>query len=780
MKIASFLKSFCKFLGKNKLYTLIEILGMSVSLMFVILISVYTFQETSIDNFQQHADRIYVLGHEQGLAGPYGLGERLTDRFPEIEKALSISSDAAWRGGEYLTIRQADKKVNAKVLYTYPDFFHFFSFELTKGNPAQVLADPDAAVISESFAYTFFGTSDPIGQTIQLTDSVHVTVSGVMKDIAHSIIPYCDILTRIERLTDTYPEMNKNNFSNAFNSMIFLMAKPGVDLSSKKSEMLSYFKETYWVYEKELAKTVALVPMKKAYFSNTAPYSYLERGDRKFVLILFSVGLLILIFAVINYINLTVAQTGARAKEVAIRSLLGGSHKELFTRLIAESILLSGVSFLIGLLLSAASVTYVNNLLQTRIDLGGAFTLGNTSLALLFIILLGIITGLLPAFHITRTKAIDIVKGQFRLRTKMRFSKIFITFQNSITIGMIVASLVMVLQINHLIKAPLGYRTQHIMDINVLEIKNRSLLETLVSELKRLPCVSRVGLARSTPFATGMNYSMQIGEKMISFQGFQFDTTAFNMLDLQILSDNHLASGEGCYLNEYAFREMEIPEDTRSFLFFGNPRAIAGKVKDFQLHNITFRQVPVIVQIEKSENIDLEDLLVEIQGDPYKAFKEIKKVYEKLIPASFPGKFVDQQVEESFASQRRISKIILLFSGIAILISLLGLLAMSTYFIQQRTREIAIRKVFGSDNLQILYKLIKTFLLYVVIAFVITTPIIWYIMHRWLADYAYRITLSPLIFIAGGLFCLTASFATLFWQSYKAANQNPVNNVKAE
>lgn len=345
---------------------------------------------------------------------------------------------------------------------------------------------------------------------------------------------------------------------------------------------------------------------------------------------------------------------------------------------------------------------------------------------------------------------------------------------------MIVASLVMVLQIDHLIKAPLGYHTRNVLSIHVLEIKNRGLLETLASELKQLSSVNRVGLARSTPFNAGMNYTMQIGEKSISFQGFEFDTTAFSILGLQILSDNKLATGKGCYLNEYAFQETNLPKDTPSFPFFGNPRPVAGMIKNFQLQNITYSKVPVIVQIEKSENIQLEDMLVEIQGDPFKAYKEIKNVYEQLLPSEFPGKFVDQQVEESFASQRRVSKIILFFSGIAILISLLGLLAMSTYFIQQRTREIAIRKVFGSDNSHILYKLIRTFLLYVIVAFVITTPIIWYIMRGWLADYAYRIPLSPLIFIAGGLFCLLVSFLTIFWQSYNAANKNPAQNVKTE
>lgn len=780
MKISSDIKSFFKFLTKNKLYTLIEIFGLSVSLMFVILIAVYTQQEMSTDHFQKKGDRIYALGNEIGLGAAYGIGEKLMERYPEIEKVISISSNMAWGGGEYLTVSHNDKNVNAKVYYTYEDFFDLFSFDLIKGNKMQILSNPHSAVISESFAHALFGDQDPIGQTIQLTETISVSVSGVMKDISNSILPYCDILTRMERLTEMYPEMRKDNYNNAFNSMVFLLAKPGADLPSKAGEILLYLKEFYPVFENGMAKKVVFMPMRKAYFSNTAEYSWLVRGDWKFVMILFSVGILILIFAITNYINLTIAQTGSRAKEIAMRSLLGATRKELFSRLIAESTLVCFLSFIIGLIFAAFFLPYVNDLLQTQISLSQTFTGLNVLLAILFILLLGTLSGLLPALHIIRTKSIDVVKGNFRLRTKMTFSKFFIIFQHAITIGMIVASLVMILQINHLIKAPLGYRTHNIMNIHVLEIKNRSLLETLASELKQLSSVSRVGLAQSTPFSAGTNYTMQIEGRTISFQGFEFDTTAFNILGLQILSDNQLATSGGCYLNQRAFQMMNISKDTRSFPFFGNPRAISGMIKDFQLSNITHEQSPVIVQIQKSENVRLEDILIEIQGDPFKAYKEIKNVYERLIPSEFPGKFVDQQIEESFASQRRISKIILVFSFIAIVISLLGLLAMSTYFIQQRKREIAIRKVFGSDNLQILGKLIKTFLLYVGIAFVIATPVTWYIMSHWLAHYAYRITLSPLIFITGGLFCLLASLGTIFWQSYKAANQNPVDNVKAE
>ena len=207
---------------------------------------------------------------------------------------------------------------------------------------------------------------------------------------------------------------------------------------------------------------------------------------------------------------------------------------------------------------------------------------------------------------------------------------------------------------------------------------------------------------------------------------------------------------------------------------------IAGKIQDFQLNNITMANPPIFVQLDKTENIPTENLLVEIQGNTFEAYNKVKQVYENITQLEFPGKFIDRQIEESFATQQRILKIISLFAFVAIVISLLGLLAISTYFIQQKAREIAIRKIFGSNGTLILYKLICTFIRYVVIAFIITTPVMVYTMRQWLSNYSYRISLSPFIFISAGLFCLIISFLTVFWQSYRAANQNPIENVKTE
>ena len=517
--------------------------------------------------------------------------------------------------------------------------------------------------------------------------------------------------------------------------------------------MASFFKGFYWPYERDQVKDVVVVPLRKAYFIEKAQYSMLENGDWDFVIILISVGIVILFFAIINYVNLTVAQIGSRAKEAAIRSLLGSTKKELFTRLILESILLRLVSFLIGLFLATLAIPYANQLLEAHINLPGAVTPINILLGILLILLLGCVSGILPAIHITRAKAVDVMKGSFRMQTKMTFSKFFITFQNAITIALIATSLTMVLQINYLIKAPLGYNTQNIIDIPIgmEELKLKELNNTLLGELKQLACVNKVGCARSTPFKVGNNYTMEINGNLVSLQGFVMDTTSLHILGLKILKDNHLATGEGCFLTDAAFKAMGIGEDAKSFPFFGNPRMIPT-----------------------------ENLLVEIQGNTFEAYNKVKQVYENITQLEFPGKFIDRQIEESFATQQRILKIISLFAFVAIVISLLGLLAISTYFIQQKAREIAIRKIFGSNGTLILYKLICTFIRYVVIAFIITTPVMVYTMRQWLSNYSYRISLSPFIFISAGLFCLIISFLTVFWQSYRAANQNPIENVKTE
>lgn len=767
-------KSFFKFLSRNKTYTAIDIFGLSVSLMFVLLIAVYSVQELSTDKYHEKGDRIYVLSSEANTGSAYKLAYRLQERYPEIEKVCPV---APW-GFYHTSVTVADKNFNAELMFADTTFFDFFSFPLLVGDRNHVMDADDYGVISESFARKVFSDSDPIGQVVQVNDSIRIQVNGIMKDIQNSTIPYCDILMGIKQLKYMEEGMDSDQFSNTGAVNNFIMVKEGADLLAKTDDIVAYFKEVFWMYQRGIYSKVLLNPLEDFYFSDMGTYT-LAKGDWQFVMILLSVGILILLFAIINYINLTVAQTAFRAKEMATRRLLGSSRGDLFLRLIMESTLMTFISFLLGAFLAVFFSPYASRLLNARINLSDFVTPGYVLLAVAVILLIGILAGLLPAIVISNAKPIEVVRGTFRRQTKMVFSKFFITFQNGITIALVAASITMVAQVNHLIHAPLGYKTTNVMDVPVESYKSKKDIETFANEVSQLASVKRIAFSQGTPFNLGNNSTEEINGKQVSFQVFKADTAFLSILGIEIIRDNHLAGPKKVYLNQQAMREMELPEDSPSIKVWGQEIPIAGIVKDFQLSNIMYQKKPVRLLIKNDiKEWTPYNVLLEVEGDPVESYKDIQEIYERIGRVGFEGKYIDTQIQESFAAQERTSRIVSIFAFVAILISLLGLLAMSTYFIQQRSSEVAVRKVFGSTNSQILYRLIRTFLVYVLIAFVIATPIIWRFMQQWLSDYSYRIELSPLIFIAAGLFCLFVSFVTIFIQSYQAANLNPVESIK--
>ncbi|MDH6304551.1 putative ABC transport system permease protein [Parabacteroides sp. PF5-5] len=767
-------KSFFKFLSRNKTFTSINVFGLSVSLMFVILILVYVNQGLSTDRFQKNADTIYAIANENNIGSAWRIAERLAKDYPEFEKMCPLVNYSEY--GIFI----GDKKYKADLLMVDTTFFTMFTFPLVQGDPNTVLEAKNHAVISESFAKRIFSDRDPMGQYIKVNDSVSVMVNGIMKDIKNSTIPYSDIVFKIDNVHFFNESLDSEHGYNAMGVQAFFQTVPGSNIQAKQEEIAEYLKTFFWVYERNIFQKVIFVPLTEIYFSKLQATTYMNQNSWTFVVIFMFIGILILIFAVINYINLTVAQTGSRAKEMATRRLLGSSRSELFFRLIIESTIVCTVSFFIGLLLAFAVLPFANDLLQVTIDLKGFFNLSNSLIVIGVILLVGLISGLLPAIIISNSKPIDIVRGGFRTKTKMVFSKIFITFQNVITIMLLAASLTMILQINHMIKAPLGYNTTNMLYVPTYQFESREKVNTFVNETRQLASVNRVAYSQGVPFNRGNNWTLVYEERNISFQVLRADTTFFNMLGLEIIHKNNV-DGNQMYFSEQAMRELNLPIDATEVKLWENETTfIAGVVRDFQLLNISYGIKPILVVIEKEEDIHPWNVLIETQGDPFIARDQVKEVYERISQLEFTGQYTEQQVEESYTDQQRMAKLVIIFAIIAIVISLLGLLAMSTYFIQQRSREVAVRKVFGSSNSQVLIRLISTFMSYVGIAFIIATPVAWYVMNKWIADYPYRISLYPWIFITAGLFCLIVAFITVFYQSYQAANSNPVNNVKTE
>ncbi len=766
------LSTYFKFLSRNKFYTFVTTFGFAVSLMFVVLIAVYVTQELSVDKFQENGDRIYVMANENNISSADRIGYQIMQHFPEVEVALPIALNVA---GGVVTINDG-QRLGAETMMTGEEFFQVFSFPLVEGNKEDVLRARNSAVVSETFARKAFGDRDPIGQSIHYNDSVNVTVTGVMRDIKQSAIDYADVVIPNSNALYFSPWMN-DYFENAGSSVTFLLVHPGADINSKAQDISDFLRERYWIYERGILEKVQLIPLSEFYFTEIDSMGYLRQGDKSFVLILMTVGFIILLFAVFNYVNLTVAQTSFRAKEMGIRSLVGAKPGESFLRLGSESVILSYLSLAIGILLAFLCVPYANNLLNTELNLNGFFSLSNILLILLAAFALGILSGLFPGYIISRFQPIDIVKGNFKVRSKMTFSKVFIIIQNILTISLLAAAFIIANQVKHLIDAPLEYNNKDII-YHVNEVGPYTEFQSLDNELNNLASVKRTAFSQGTPFNRGNNNTFVHDGQNISMQILNGDSAFFDMMGFEILKDNHTSNVGKIYLNEQAYKELNLDDDAATVPEMN--WSLDGKVKDFQLGNILGQTKPVAIGVADVNNFYPWNILIETQGDPGVAYQQVKEVYERVTGLNFKGEYMEDQIAETFAAQQRLLKIIAVFCGIAILISMLGLMAISTYFIRQRSKEIAIRKTMGSTNANIVLRLIGSFLIYVLIAFIITVPVMYYIMTGWLEDYSYRISISPWFFILAGLFSLLISFITVFFQSYRASTANPVDYLKNE
>lgn len=790
-------RSFFHFLGRNRLYTFINLLGLAISLMFVILIADYTMRGVLCDDFHTKADRIRVIHHEGGFGSGYYLQQYLLERYPEIEMTCAVSAGDS----DFVKVGN-DEKLNVKVLYADSTFFRMFDFELLSGDREQAFATRSNVILSESFARKVFGSFNPLGQPLRFLDDEGedgesdaqartYVVSGIMRDIDRSVIPKADILVRAERLPEINGSHNKT-MDNAGSMATFLLVHEQADIDAKIPDMLDYFKEIYWLYSGNVYQKVLLTPLRKIYFADAGAYPVLTHGNWGFVSILFAVGAVILFFAMMNYVNLTVAQTGFRAKEMATRRLLGSSRAAVVCKLLLESTCMCAVAFLLALWMAVAAEPYVAQLFGSPLNVMGDLSGWTAAAYAGIVVVLGVVSGLLPAAIVSRFTPIDVVKGAFSYKVKALYGSVLIVVQNVITIALLTWAIAIALQIRHLVSMPMGYNTEDIIHIRANILHGYPQMHTFREELLREPCVEAVAMGCGTPHDRGNNNTMYVGpERMVSFQTFIADSVWFRMLGLELIRDNHI---NGYGLNQYALRELGIDEDTPNVKMgtdYHIDMAIGGIYRDFQVGTALDKPTPVMLRnIGDFDRYWKEgvfrgrmpwSILVKTRGDKSEAFAAVAAVFERLSGGqSFSNaKYIEDEISGDFDEQRRLLRIVSLFSLVAILISVLGLLAMSLYYIRQRQEEVAVRKVFGSTRGEVLKRLVSHFMLLVGVAFVIACPIAWYVIDRWLEEYSERIAISPLIFLASGVFAALVALATVWWQSCRAADANPVTTLKS-
>lgn len=771
MKTIFDFRAFLNFLGRNKLYTAINIFGFSISLMFVILLVTYTRQEYAVDQFHSNKERIFRLCNETDACFAPLIGRDLKARYPEIETYVRLfETDEVATTGE--------RHLKAKILLSDPDFFRMFSFRLAEGDTAQVLRSKNGALLSESFARNLFPEGDYLDKTVTIKGE-SVPVTGILRPFGNSQFVTPDVMLSFEEwapLVYGWDGVLKRGYASA-SFPLYLMLKPHADLSAKMPDMLSHLKTYYWPYKDDHARELTIIPLTEVYLSNPLYASEQIRiGSKTLINTFFSVAMLILLFAVINYINLSTAQSESRAREMAVRRLLGCSRKALFTRLIVESVLLCILSLLIALLLAGIAEPIFNRILQTHISVSNLFSASNLGIGVVAIILLGLLTGVIPASVITRARPIDVVRGSFRHKTKMVYNKILIGFQYLITIVLLGCTLTMSRQIDMMLHADLGFDTANKLYLSIPDL-NPGQSAGLKNQLLQIAGVENVALVRGVPMLGSNNTSDTWHDRPISIQRFEGDSSYLKIMGFRILRDNRTDDRKAIWLNETAMQAMELPDSASYCEYFKCP--IAGIVQDFRYRDLTHPAEPCIIEHMQDNYWPWACIIQLTNLDSPVTLRTIERVYREYtggMPCEY--KTYDEVMHQQYAAQQRMSDILFGFTLVAILISALGILAMATYFIRQRSMEIAVRKVFGSTNREVLQRLVLHFVRYVLAAFVIAVPVIWYLMHDWLSQYVLRIPLSWTIFALAGLTALAIAVATVFGQSWRAANSNPVDAIK--
>ncbi len=797
------MNSYLKFLSRNKLYTLVNVVGLSVSLAFVIIIALYAQMEFGRDKWHAKADRIYSICTEsQGEVGEYchwcmqGL---LRSHFPEMESSCAVLNHDA-----ELTIGNQEKKM-VQMMAADSTFFQLFDFPLTLGNRQHVLKQSNAIVLSEETARLLFGNSDPMGKNVTLNDSLQFVVTGVMPQLNHTYMRKCDVVVSTD-MADVLIHSGGRFKDEAMNSYgqcrVYLLAREGCDLRQKENAINDFLSERIWLFKKDSPFTsrLQLHPLKEMYFLKRGGSHGTSKGDHQLSWLLTLSGMVILLFAVMNYINLTMAQGTFRMREMAMRRLLGSQRSAVITRLVGESILICLISLMIAVVLMYVSEPYVNWLVNNQrvtsweskvtsgdidiIQIADLLRPQALSAIVGFTLLLGIAAGIGPALAISSAHPIEVVRGTFRRRSKMYFSRLFIVVQHVCTITVIGVTLTMWLQVRHLINAPLGWDTERLLIVRAPESGMIKKLGLLYDEVQKMPCVETATIGLGSPFTGGSNSSNHIGEKVITFQTFWNSPGWMKMLDIPVLTDYGTSGkdGERNFVTRKCLEAEDLPSNARSMMFNGEQLQIDGIIGDFHLGNILTGRGENVVVTEKPLEYGFQ-MLVKYRGSKQQAVAQIRSSFERIfeMPMEADGcQGSDDLLQQMFVSQIRIMRLLTVFAVVALIVSMLGLMAISTYYIQQRRKEVAVRKVFGSSNGEVLHRLLRQFVVYVAVAFVIAAPIIYKLGDDWLQQFSYRISLSPWIPIAAGGFCLVVSLLAVFAQSWLAANENPINNIKTE
>ena len=765
------MKSYLKFLSRNKLYTAIEAVGLAVSLAFVIIIGSYVWQQYAVTWENPDRERVYVPGTPGFPALTYGFPDAIGN-IPEIESVSRMCNVVV-----HPVIR--GENTEAESVGVEPAFFEICpQFRFVEGS-ADVLSAPTHVILSASFAKKY---SLSMGDALDISGNSYV-VGAILDDLKGTVIKPYDIFLNAAVYKDDWQP-----FDNYGSTVTLIKVRPGTDRIVLYDKLETVCKDVYSsIYGRSFFEHLELSRYDELFFKETE--GFFRHGDKATLRVLMLVGLLLLLSAILNYINLSVALTGKRAKEMAVRQLSGASRGGIIWKYVAESVVFTAVCFAAGLLLAEAFCPAMNALLNNPdIPIKVIWSPGYVIAYIVIILLVGVLCGMFPAMMAGRYKPVDVMKGGYRRKSKMVFSKVFIVLQNALAVILIALAITMEAQMRKTQERPMNCNIENIFFLKDFSGEDNAPLK---DALEALPCVRRIGRSSGVPGSINMGqYSTTRDGQDILYKLIRMDSTAFSMFGFEILEDFHAPQFNSVWFSDKSFTATGFDADYHDISGTLSRRTkgceqVAGVFKSFPTNNANIGEEDyAIVSLMRSDDIPFAGWVIETTPDRKEAKAQILEAYDNYIKGKqIYGSlafWVDENIAEAWKPARNNMRLVEIFMLLSILIALLGLVAMSTYFADEKSRDIAVRKVFGGTVDTEAWRTIRDYMVLVSIACVIGIPIAVYAAQEYLKDFIYRLEGYWWIFVVAVLLTGLIAFVSVIWQVLKAAKTNPAIELKKE
>lgn len=799
----NYLKIAIRNIRKNKLYSFVNIIGLTVGIVGCILIGIYVWNEITFDSFNKKADRIARVTMAYQYSGKLTetamtgtkVGPQFKRTFPQVESYVRTMKYS-------LSLANGEKAYEEKnVLYADEDFFKIFSFPLLQGNEATVLNGPQKMVLTRKTAERYFGKADPVGKTLRINGGTKdYEITGIVADApTNSQIQYDLIISFASTNAFKTEKWSEANY------VTYLLLNDAGQIPALNGQIKEYMKKV-GREEFNIAagssdyKTFSVEPLKAVHLYSSIGEGLEPKGNITYVYVLSIIAVLILLIACVNYTNLATAQSVSRGTEIGVRKVLGAGRAQLLKQFLGESFVITLLALVLAIIVSTMLLPLFNSITGKEFSTDMLLSPATLLMMLALGVLISLIAGTYPAFILSNTKLASILKSGLQVTNAGGgLRKSLIVFQFVISVFLVAATLIVMNQVSYIQHKELGYNREQILVMPV-DYKTKMVYESLKDAIRLNAGVVSVTGSYEDPTSIGWGDGITAddgnGKKELSLNATPVDIDYLKTMGMQLAAgrdftradftlqdttDNYKNYRASYILNEKAAKDLGwTPEQAiGKTIERGSPGMVYGVVKDFHFESLHTPIGPLLIFLDTTQ---VAQLFVKIKKENIAStIAALEATWKtRVAHRPFDYHFLDDDFNSLYESEQRTAKIFSLFAGLAIVLACLGLFALAAFTTIQRTKEIGIRKILGANTSSIVLLVAKQFLVLVGIGILIATPLAWWAGNSWLQDFAYRINISWWIFAIAGMSAILITLVTVSYHAVKVSMENPVKSLKTE